>query len=355
MLSEVTIMDLLRVIMVEILARLPIKSIFRCKIVCKSWYHLLTSNPLFVKNYQKRSSSFPSILLSVNDSVRFIVELKDENDSQSLYRNIELRPMIHLPSTNKENLTLVGSCNGFMCLLNGWRNNVDNSVYISNHLLSEYFKVELPEWEKSFWNIVYGFGFSEASGQYKVLRFKLAAKNFLGRPKASDLEVYTLGVDEKWRNAGEVPEPLWRSFNNVNVNGAVHWMDCEKNDIIYSFNISTEEVNSLNGQSIDIWWMKEYGIAESWTKNLILKDGIQLDIRDDRFIPILIWKDGEILMQRDRGTQLVSYNPKEKKFKKVKVYNGFGATGYIPSFYSLNTVMGDSFQVSNVYPKTEIV
>ncbi|KAM3328272.1 hypothetical protein P3S68_032964 [Capsicum galapagoense] len=101
--------------------------------------------------------------------------------------------------------------------------------------------------------------------------------------------------------------------------------------------------------------MKEYGIAESWTKNLILKDGIQLDIRDDRFIPILIWKDGEILIQRDRGTQLVSYNPKEKKFKKVKVYNGFGATGYIPSFYSLKTVMGDSFQVSNVYPKTEIV
>ncbi|PHU02135.1 hypothetical protein BC332_27386 [Capsicum chinense] len=164
MLSEVTIMDLLRVIMVEILARLPIKSIFRCKIVCKSWYHLLTSNPLFVKKYQKRSFSFPSILLSVNDSVRFIVELKDENDSQSLYRNIELRPMIHLPSTNKENLTLVGSCNGFMCLLNGWRNNVDNSVYISNPLLSEYFKVELPEWEKSFWNIVDGFGFSEASG-----------------------------------------------------------------------------------------------------------------------------------------------------------------------------------------------
>ncbi|KAM3269417.1 hypothetical protein P3S67_030299 [Capsicum chacoense] len=334
-LSEVTIMDLLRAIMVEILARLPIKSIFRCKIVCKSWYHLLTSNPLFVKKYQKRSFSFPSILLSVNDSARFIVELKDENDSQSLYRNVELR------------------------------NNVDNSVYISNPLLSEYLKVELPKWEKSFWNIVYGFGFSEASGQYNILRFKLAAKNFLGRPKASDLEVYTLGVDEKWRNAGEVPEPLWRSFNNVNVNGAVHWMDCEKNDIIYSFNISTEEVNSLSAPrgleisilllNANIWWMKEYGIAESWTKNLILKDDIQLDIRDDRFIPILIWKDGEILMQRDRGTQLVSYNPKEKKFKKVKVHNGFGATGYIPSFYSLKTVMGDSFQVSNVYPKTEIV
>lgn len=46
---------------------------------------------------------------------------------------------------------------------------------------------------------------------YKVLRFKLVIRNFLESPKVSELEVYTLGVDEKWRNADKV-----------------HWMDCEK-------------------------------------------------------------------------------------------------------------------------------
>ncbi|KAG5603706.1 hypothetical protein H5410_025198 [Solanum commersonii] len=35
-------------------------------------------------------------------------------------------------------------------------------------------------------------------------------------------------------------------------------------------------------------------------------------------------------MQRDRGTQVVSYNPKEKRFTKVKVYLGLAATSYIP-------------------------
>ncbi|KAH0754055.1 hypothetical protein KY290_024325 [Solanum tuberosum] len=50
-------------------------------------------------------------------------------------------------------------------------------------------------------------------------------------------------------------------------------------------------------------------------------------------------------MQRERGTHLVSYNPKEEMLRKVvNVYgSGTEATRYIPSFYSLKTVMGDKF------------
>ncbi|WMV09680.1 hypothetical protein MTR67_003065 [Solanum verrucosum] len=160
-------------------------------------------------------------------------------------------------------------------------------------------------------------------------------------------------------------------------------MGCKNNDNIYSFNSFTEEVQSLSpprglqtpllgltlgelwnclclsddshNQYIGIWWMKEYGIAESWTKQRTLKDSIQADIRGDKFIPILLWKDGEILMQRDHGTQLVSYNPKENKFTKVKVYGGTGSTSYTPSFYSLKTVIGECFQVSYAFPKIELV
>ncbi|KAJ8547857.1 hypothetical protein K7X08_021093 [Anisodus acutangulus] len=115
----------------------------------------------------------------------------------------------------------------------------------------------------------------------------LVVRKFRGRPEVSELEVYTLGVDEKWRNVGEAPYPLWESFSNANVNGSVHWLDdknAEKSISIYSFNIDTEEVKSLptppgletpsfcltlaelgnclclsdNGYSeyVDIWWMK---------------------------------------------------------------------------------------------------
>lgn len=90
--------------------------------------------------------------------------------------------------------------------------------------------------------------------------------------------------------------------------------------------------DSSYGEHLDIWWTKEYGIDESWTGDRISTDYIPLD--------------------------LVSYNPKQKKFKKVNVYGvGNETTRYIgiPSFYSLKTIMGESFQVPNVYPKTEIV
>ena len=48
--------------------------------------------------------------------------------------------------------------------------------------------------------------------------------------------------------------------------------------------------DSNDTQYVDIWWMKEYGITESWTKTRILKDTIQPNIRCDRFIPISTWK-----------------------------------------------------------------
>uniref|UniRef100_M1DXD9 F-box family protein n=2 Tax=Solanum tuberosum TaxID=4113 RepID=M1DXD9_SOLTU len=376
-------MDLPTVVMIEILSRLTIKSIFRCKIVCKLWYLLLTSDPLFINMYHlKRSSDFPSILLSINESVRLLVELKAD-DSHPIHRAIVLSPMFHLPSPKFSwgNMTLIGSCNRFLCLLSGRRYDIDHRIYISNPILGEYFEVKLPEWEKKNWRVSYAFCFSKASGQFKVLR-SIVTKS-VGSPEVSELEVYTLGANEKWKNVGKAPEPLCGLFSKVNINGVIHWMGCKNNENIYSFNSFTEEVKSLstprglqtpllgltlgelgnclclsddsNNQYIDIWWMKEYGIVESWTKQRILKDSIQAAIRGDKFIPILLWKDGEILMQRDLGTQLVSYNPKENKFTKVKVYGGTGATSYTPCFYSLKTVIGECFQVSYAFPKIELV
>ncbi|KAG5631946.1 hypothetical protein H5410_003663 [Solanum commersonii] len=304
--SHVTmIMDLPMVVMIEILSRLTIKSIFHCKIVCKLWYLILTSDPLFINMYHlKRSFDFPSILLSINESVWLLVELKVD-DSHPIHRAIVLSPKFHLPSPKFSwgYMTLIGSCNGFICLLNGWRYDVDHRIYISNPILGEYFEVKLPEWEKKFRRVSYAFYFSKASGQFKVLRS--VVRKSVGSPKVSELEVYTLGANEKWKNVGKAPEPLCGLFSKVNINGVIHWMGCKNNDNIYSFNSFIEEVQSLSplcglqtpllgltlgelgnclclsddshNQYIDIyiWWMKEYEIAESWTKQCILKDSIQ--------------------------------------------------------------------------------
>lgn len=65
------------------------------------------------------------------------------------------------------------------------------------------------------------------------------------------MEVYTLGVYDKWRNVGEILCPIWYDFCKSNVNGALHWMDNEKTYNIYSFNIKTKMIKqSLFGNSI---------------------------------------------------------------------------------------------------------
>ncbi|OIT36499.1 f-box protein [Nicotiana attenuata] len=383
---EVTIMDLPRVIMVELF----------CKTVCKLWYNLLTCDPLFVNMYHtSRSLNFHCILLSVDHSFVSLLELKADYDyySSPLNRPMLLSPKFHLPPlesrtinlASKPKLEIIGSCNGFICLMNSCTYGRTRLVYICNPLLGDCFKLKYPD--KSVCHVAWGFCFSESSGQYKLLR------SVWDRPELYELEVYTLGVDKKWRNVGEVRPHPRGSLTNVNVNGFLHWMDSENHKksasasasaSIYSFNIRTEEVKSVPpppgletpssclrlvelgncvclsdnsySQHVDIWLMKEYGIAESWTKDRILMDCIPPDIRQGIFIPIIIWKDGVILMQSEQGTQLVSYSPKEKKFRKVNVYgSGIAVTKYVPSFYSLKTVMGDSFQVSNVYPKAKIV
>ncbi|KAM3328219.1 F-box protein like [Capsicum galapagoense] len=364
-------LDLPMVIMLEIFSRLTIKTIFRCKTVCKLWYRLLASDPVFLNMYHTRSPNFPCILFKDRHANPSILELKADYDHCSNHeRPIVLSPKFHLPPL-KSKIYIIGSCNGFICLLDGEVHDENRSVYIINPLLGEYFKLKLPKLERRIVRYVaYGFCFSEAFGQYKVLRLVVTAE-------LAELEVYTLGVDKIWRNVGQVlcPKPQCESFGNFNVNGVIHWLGkCTR---IYSFAIGTEEKKPLpappglevsywdltlaelgnylcltdnsSSEHLDIWWMKEYGIAESWTKYRILKYSIQPDILKDRFIPIMIWKDGEILMRRDGGPQLVSYNPKENKFRKVKVYGGFAATRYNPSFYSLKTIIGESFQVSNAY------
>ncbi|KAK6785447.1 hypothetical protein RDI58_018902 [Solanum bulbocastanum] len=95
--SPTKFMDLPREIMVEILSRLPIKSTFRVKMVCTSFYDIF-SDPLFVLMHHTRSP-FPCILFSNYHSVYSILELKSDYDYNSCPKinPIMLNNEFHLP------------------------------------------------------------------------------------------------------------------------------------------------------------------------------------------------------------------------------------------------------------------
>ncbi|KAF3637078.1 putative F-box protein-like [Capsicum annuum] len=112
---------------------------------------------------------------------------------------------MNIPVEDYPMLRLVSSCNGFIGLTTNIYD-INTSVYISNPLLGEYFKLKLPQLEKSDCGVVYRFCFSEVSGKYKLVRS--ATRRFGGHHEVSELEVSTLRVDEKWRNLGQVPYPV---------------------------------------------------------------------------------------------------------------------------------------------------
>ncbi|XP_059650709.1 F-box/kelch-repeat protein At3g06240-like [Cornus florida] len=171
-----------------------------------------------------------------------------------------------------------------------------------------------------------------------------------------------------WRNVGDVPYPVY-DFG-VNLNGAVHWIDYshKRDTSIYSFDIDEEQIhpiplslelrntyldevdlgvlgnylsiyqNSMN--YLDIWSMKDYGVAESWTKLCILKTSI---LHEARLFPVTFWRDGEILISCMDGL-LVYYNQEKGNFTALKVYypkekvHEYHAFSYRSSFFSLKDV-----------------
>ncbi|KAF3671466.1 putative acetylglutamate kinase, chloroplastic-like isoform X1 [Capsicum annuum] len=203
-----------------------------------------------------RKSPPPCILFSRDHDISQLLELEPHcNDYSSRLHN---RPiLLSCPEFNTlvkrrmdilvedyPVLRLIGSCNGFI----GFMTNIydiNASIYISDPLLGEYFKLILSELEKSVCRVAYGFCFSEVSGRYKLVRS--VTKSFGGHLEVSELEVCILGVDEKWRNWGQVPYPVWQDFGQVCVNGALHWMDPINKDNIYSFDIKTEKLKSVPG------------------------------------------------------------------------------------------------------------
>uniref|UniRef100_M1DEM2 F-box associated beta-propeller type 3 domain-containing protein n=1 Tax=Solanum tuberosum TaxID=4113 RepID=M1DEM2_SOLTU len=148
--------------------------------------------------YQTKSLNFPCILPLDGQSNPLLLELKEEDDYYvcRCHRPIQLTPKFHFPLGR---LFLVGLRNGFICLLNGSTYIEKHFVYISNPLLGEYFEVKLHVWEISVCHVAYGFCFSKASREYKVLRLVVRKV-----AKVLEYEVYTLGVGEKWRNVGEI-------------------------------------------------------------------------------------------------------------------------------------------------------
>ncbi|XP_009759408.1 F-box/kelch-repeat protein At3g23880-like isoform X1 [Nicotiana sylvestris] len=318
-------------IVMEILARLPVRYLFQFTCVSKLWKASI-SDPYFKKkhlNHAKNDRSSQKLLIS--PKCRF----KDHicsfySSSLSSLQVVVDEQTLYWPSNHKPvGSTIYCCCDGLVLLAT-----IDG---LGRHLLlwnpSTRESIELPHPESPFNDCVCGIGYDSTSDDYKIVAINLDACI------DQDVSVEILALKSgSWRKICKYPIGIHRVSGGAMdcgmdslafVHGAFHWVGLSRCSTIISLNISSEvygEIplieqmcNTYNAKFIDqgvlvlggmlcfyytyyrfsryvpfkLWVMKDYGVKESWTE-LHTIQGYDLFFSAR---PLYMFADGEVLLR----------------------------------------------------------
>lgn len=210
---------------------------------------------------------------------------------------------------------------------------------------------------------IFGLGYDPESGAYKFVRAVRVASNsnFLRHPNRNNLNEYDATIvkvynckTESWRRIYDFPYLIFTTSQGVVVNGSPHWMVFRDDDsvegikdfVIIYFDLIEDKFKELPtpdwlysgskfhfcifGESlclvkyvemnpnrdprftnpvrkweIDVWMMRQYGIAESWTNLFSLTEWCT---EEEVVAPLCFRRDGKVMMEKI-GQELVIYDP----------------------------------------------
>ncbi|XP_076948076.1 F-box/kelch-repeat protein At3g23880-like [Bidens hawaiensis] len=321
-------------IIVEFLLRLPVKSVLRCKSVCKSWYSLI-SDPQFVKSHLAMSTTNNyyrqhrlvfsterniinvdnSSIFSTNQGTRIeSCNLDDVMHDNCVNNALELDyPFKHL----SKRVSIVGSCNGLICI------DVDKDVlYIWNPSTRKSYRLPPTGTYRTHpgFYVLHGFGYIASTDDYKVVELS----NCFWNQRKTFVKIYSL-KGGNWKNAFLHGFQFHVDYGKL-CNGALHWAASRSSSYpwtIVSFDLGNETCGevlqpvydagrkdlrlgslkewlcvlcSYRGISADVWVMKDYGVKDSWTK-LVFIPYFSHPLMDQRLMPLCISNNGKLLLQ----------------------------------------------------------
>ncbi|XAR48860.1 hypothetical protein NMG60_11031825 [Bertholletia excelsa] len=325
----------------NILIRLPLKSIGRCRCVCKLWRSLM-STPYFANLQLNRTISDPNTnnfrLLTLHPFYSLDYEspcLFEDVDDDSAIVNLDY-PLMKV----SENVQIVGSCNGLICLLYA-----PDCFILWNPLTKD--ARELPKLSTTSSEFSFsGLGHVSHTDDYKVVY-----------ANDTKLEVFSLKRGSWRRIDGPGNYTVIREIGTF-VNGALHWVGIRgtgenKHHVIVSFNLAEEKFGeilmpvlhrahlfyrlvifegslcfiSFQSGEFEVWVMKTCGMRMAWTP-LLLLSAEELGHAD----PICFTKNGDFILDDDR-LNLVRCNLKERTVRDLKNPSGswFGWVVYVES------------------------
>ncbi|GKA06800.1 F-box protein CPR1-like protein [Tanacetum coccineum] len=284
----------------EVLLRLTVKDLLRCKSVCKSWYSLISS-PSFVKTH-----------------VKHICKKDDNNNKQlgnrriAMTRRYVIRKGISciIPKewASYHSLRIQGSSNGLVCISSyGYR------LSLTNPSTREFRKLHKPPIlpKNISYSHRYGFGYDSSTDDHKLV---MAINQ--GSDDGTLVQILSL-KSNVWKLFGHVNYSFHDSKPGILFNGALYWFCYNANDIknvfIVSFDLAKEQFieipqpddkryvwswhNQLgilddhlcifdqhnDGRPYGIWVMKNYNVKQSWkllATQCEMKDRVHYMIKD---------------------------------------------------------------------------
>ncbi|XP_071687401.1 F-box/kelch-repeat protein At3g23880-like [Rutidosis leptorrhynchoides] len=199
----------------DILARLDVKDVSRCKCICKLWYKLISSN-YFAKAHLKSSYN---------------------NNREHGYLRIQLHRMIN-NYTELPYCMMVGSCDGLVCI-----SPIDGKLLVTNPSTREVRKLPNLPYNSRF-NVCWGFGYDFSTDDYKVV------VGFNESEHHMRFQVLSLKSNQ-WKIIGEIDTLTYYTLipgSGVLYDGALHWLvydTKEKKTVLLSFDLSLEKFKEI--------------------------------------------------------------------------------------------------------------
>ncbi|KAF9590169.1 hypothetical protein IFM89_031773 [Coptis chinensis] len=333
----------------NILARLHIRYLMRCRCVSRSWL-VLISDPIFIDMHLKNQRLLQLNNVEDTDVVVFDPDAFSTTNYYSMVlehvgcSNESLKPFPLPPFHFSRDDELVDSCNGLLCI---W-NLGDKNIHIWNPITGEVLDIPSPNLMATQFESTdthFGFGYDSTRNEYKVVAISYPDDTDPDPKFIIVAEVWTLGLGS-WRNIGDFPFlPTTEYFS---MDGSLHWqsnmyMNREIGVLgIGSFDVRNEkfqfvllpphlnsnpdldsvDLGALGGciSAVDysspgraeIWIMKHFGLQESWTKQYVLT--MAGEFRHTKLLCLLT--RGEVLFVFN-GDKLISCDPKTGQVKEV--------------------------------------
>ncbi|KAE7995728.1 hypothetical protein FH972_000498 [Carpinus fangiana] len=363
-----------------ILLWLPVVSLLRFKCVCKSWYALITHQNFVRKHLLHNKNSNTHLLLhtfnkAMDDYVVYMIS----------YEELQISLTQPLPPPFFGNgdtfcISVVGSCNGLVCLHEKrlhntvkvvvWNPTTKETKVVPKSNLPLFAPAEYCTHIQSM-----GFGFDAKTNDYKIINFVSMYEPIWDyfsediNEKICQKEVYSLSTDS-WKKVDGPQCFIFEEVPMTYITGMGSWLAyvdyvSQRDLFVLSFDISDEVFlktplpDNVIGQDLlvlnesnavvaprtvdeewpevcyDIWLLLKVGVKDSWTRLFTIEQSFAKIHR-----PLGFWKNDTMLFSNVDEGQLVLYDPSTKQMTNLQSHGDCESMQLVTYMETLVSVEG---------------